>query len=452
MQLSVIFNEISPFFGRFHPLLIHLPIGFIFVAYLLELAGKTDKRSHLKLSVPFVLWLAAISSVLAVITGYILAQSGGYGEEAVFWHQWMGISVAILIITTLLFYNTKSYFFVFSLTIIALLITGHLGGNLTHGETYLTEHLPEELKDVFGIEGDTYVVEAVSYNEAMLYKHLIYPILRNKCMGCHNNSKMKGELNMKDFEAFLRGGENGEVIIKGHSKRSDMVKRILLSENHDDTMPPEGKERINREELELITLWIDQDMEEDTYLDSLEISDEIKEDIFFRLQKKEEVLSPVFELKVQNASESKMENLRKLGFNVLPVKKGSPFLQVTYFDRINPIDEERKNALLAISDQLVWLDLTGVKNTDDNWLLLKSFPNLVKLHLSNTSVTDETIIALAKNKYLETIGLFGTSTSKAILKPISELEYLESIYLGNTNISAQDTISLNLNPKTKIIF
>lgn len=452
MQLSIIFNEISPFFGRFHPLLIHLPIGFIVVAYLLEIAGKSNKRTYLKLSVPFVLWLGAISSVFAIITGYILAQSGGYGKEAVFWHQWLGISVSILVFLTLLLYKTKSYYFIFSLTIIALFITGHLGGNLTHGETYLTEHLPEELKDVFGIEGDNYVVEEVDYEEAMLYNHLIYPILRNKCMGCHNNTKMKGELNMKDFEAFLRGGENGEVIIKEHSKTSEMVKRILLSENHEDTMPPEGKERINEEELKLITLWIDQDLSEDTYLDSLEISDDLKEDILFRLQKKEEVLSPVFGLKVKEASESKIENLRKFGFNVLPVKKGSPFLQVTYFDRINPITEESKNALLAVSDQLVWLDLTGIKNTDNDWLLLESLPNLLKLYLSNTSVTDNTIIALSKNKYLETISLFGTSTTKAILEPISKLEYLKSIYLGNTNISVQDTVSLSFNPKTKILF
>lgn len=452
MQLSIIFNELSPFFGRFHPLFIHLPIGFIVAAYLLEFVGKSDKRSYLKSSAPFVLWLGAISGIFAVITGYLLAQSGGYGKEAIFWHQWMGIGVTILVFITLLLYKTKAYFTVFSLTIIGIFITGHLGGNLTHGETYLTEHLPDELKDVFGIEGDTYIVEKVSYDEAMLYKHLVYPVLHNKCVSCHNNSKMKGELNMKDFEAFIKGGENGEVVHKGNSKKSDMVKRILLSESHEDTMPPEGKERINKEELALITLWIDQDLREDTYLDSLDILEDTKEDILFRLQRKEEILSPVFELKVKEAAESKLENLRNLGFNVLPVEKSSPFLQITYFDRVSPLTEERKSALLAVSKQLVWLDLTGVKNINDDWAFLESLPNLLKLYLSNTTVTDKTIMTLSKNKYLETISLFGTSVSKEILESLVKLEYLESMFIGSTAIIAKDTVSLGASPKTKIIF
>ena len=90
MPLVILFNDISHFFGRFHPLFVHLPIGFIVMAYLLEIVGDSIKRPHLKASVPFVLLLGGISGVFAVVTGYILAQSGGYGEDAIFWHQWSG--------------------------------------------------------------------------------------------------------------------------------------------------------------------------------------------------------------------------------------------------------------------------------------------------------------------------------------------------------------------------
>ena len=452
MPSAIIFNDISPFIGRFHPLFVHLPIGFIIVAYVLEFASSSKKRFHLKAAVPFVLWLGGISGVLAAVTGYILAQSGGYGAEAIFWHQWSGIAVTILVFITLLVYKTKAYRTLFSFTMAGILITGHLGGNLTHGETYLTEYLPDELKDVFGIEGDTYIVEVVSYQEAALYKHLVYPILHDKCVSCHNNTKLKGELNIKDFDAFLKGGENGEVVKKGSSKTSEMIKRIQLSESHEDTMPPEGKERITEEELQLISLWIDQDLKEVTPLDSIEISQDLKEDIQFRLNRKEDVISPVFELDIAEASEDKLEDLRAFGFNVLPVARDSPFLQVTYFDRVSPLTEESKKALLAVSKQLVWLDLTSVLNANDDWVFLEALPNLVKLYLSNTSVEDNTIIAFSKNKYLEKVSLFGTSASKEILKPLLELEYLEYLYLGNSKVHAKDTISMGLKTTTKIIF
>ena len=452
MQLAIFTSEITPFIGRFHPLFVHLPIGFIIVAYLLELVGRIKNKPHLKASVSFVLWLGGISGVLAVVTGYILAQSGGYGKDAIFWHQWSGIALTILVFITLLLRKTKAYLILFSCVIIAILITGHLGGNLTHGETYLTEHLPEKVKDFFQIEGDTYAVEDVSYEEAALYKHLVYPILHYKCVSCHNDTKMKGELNMKNFQAFLKGGENGKVVEKGSSKTSDMIKRIMLSEKHEDTMPPEGKERITEEEKQLIILWIDQDLAEDTYLDSLDISKDIKEDIHFRLNKKEEILSPVYDMKIAQASEDKLEKLRTLGFTVISIERDSPFLQVVYFDRTNPLSEEGKNALLAVSKQLVWLDLTGVKNSNNQWLFLQSLPNLIKLYLSNTSVTDDIIVSLSKNVYLEIINLFGTSITKEILPYLLELNYLKSIYIGNTTIAVKDTISLNLKTEKKIIF
>ena len=259
MQNLIILSEISPFFGRFHPLFVHLPIGFVLMAYLMELASRLKKYSHLKDSILFVLWIGAISGVFTAVTGYILGQSGGYGKEALMWHQWSGIGVSLLVFVAIFIHKTKAFFPVFNVVIIALLSTGHFGGNLTHGETYLTEHLPEDLKDVFGIESDLYIVENVSYEEAELYNHLVYPIFHNKCVSCHNASKMKGELNMKDFESFLKGGENGEVMIKGNSKKSDLMQRINLAEEHEDTMPPEGKERITDDEMKLIALWIDQD-------------------------------------------------------------------------------------------------------------------------------------------------------------------------------------------------
>ncbi len=444
MQFLILFSEISPFFGRFHPLFVHLPIGFVLMAYLMELASRLNKYAHLKDSVLFVLWIGAISGIFTAATGYILAQSGGYGKDPLFWHQWSGIGVSLLVFIAIFIHKSKAFFPVFNVVIIVLLTTGHLGGNLTHGETYLTEHLPEELKDVFGIEYDEYIVENVSYEEAALYKHLVYPIIHDKCVSCHNASKMKGELNMRDFQAFLKGGENGEVVLKGNSKGSDLIKRLNLPEEDEDTMPPEGKERITKDEMKLIALWIDQDLEMDTPLDSLVIDPGIEEDIQFRLTSKEVELSPVFDLKIAEASEKNLTVLRDFGFNVTPVAQESPFLQVAYFDRTTPLNEQSKKALSAISKQLVWLDLSGVRNENDNWDFIRSFPNLTKIYLSNTTVESSNIVALEKKQFLEIISLFGTGTNATDFERLLKLPNLKSVFIGKSNVTAKDTVNLNL--------
>ena len=249
---------------------------------------------------------------------------------------------------------------------------------------------------------------------------------------------------MKDFESFLKGGENGEVVVKGNSKKSDLIKRIKLPEEHEDTMPPEGKERINDDEMKLITLWIDQDLEMDTPLDSLDIAPDIEEDIQFRLTSKEAELSPVFDLNIAETTDKNLTQLRDLGFNVTPVAQESPFLQVAYFDRSTPLNEQSKKALVAISKQLVWLDLTGAKNENDNWDFIQSFPHLTKIYLSNTTVEGHNISALEKKEYLEIVSLFGTGTDIADFERLINLPHLKSIYIGNSKVTAKDTMNLNL--------
>ena len=69
MLLAIFTSDLTSFIGRFHPLFVHLPIGFIVAAYFLELVGRFKNKSYLNASVPFVLWLGGISGVLAIITG-----------------------------------------------------------------------------------------------------------------------------------------------------------------------------------------------------------------------------------------------------------------------------------------------------------------------------------------------------------------------------------------------
>ena len=83
------------FFGRFHPLMVHLPIGFLLAALALEIFSKKKQFALLQHAVSFVLALTALSAVVTAVMGYWLSISGDYDQESVFWHKWLGIGLAV---------------------------------------------------------------------------------------------------------------------------------------------------------------------------------------------------------------------------------------------------------------------------------------------------------------------------------------------------------------------
>ena len=88
--------SLSEFIGRFHPLFVHLPIGILLLALLLQFLSRKEQYT-LSHGVMKVIWIAGIvSAVLSCITGYVLSINGGYEESAVNLHMWMGIAVAVI--------------------------------------------------------------------------------------------------------------------------------------------------------------------------------------------------------------------------------------------------------------------------------------------------------------------------------------------------------------------
>src|ERR1700754_3610815 len=63
------------FLGRFHPLIVHVPIGLILLVPVLEIAGRF--RPALREAASFVLSLSVLSCFVAVTFGYLLAYGSG---------------------------------------------------------------------------------------------------------------------------------------------------------------------------------------------------------------------------------------------------------------------------------------------------------------------------------------------------------------------------------------
>jgi mono/diheme cytochrome c family protein len=89
------------------------------------------------------------------------------------------------------------------------------------------------------------------------FKKDIAPVLETSCVKCHNPEKKKGKLDMSTKEAFMKGGGDGKIVEPGKADESEMIKSILLPEDHDDAMPPQDKApRPTAAQIEALKKWI----------------------------------------------------------------------------------------------------------------------------------------------------------------------------------------------------
>ena len=87
--------------GRFHPLMVHFPIGLLIGAFVLEGITKLQKKES-----PYIgmVYLGAFSAFVAAIMGQLLSESGDYGGGLLRQHQWTGWATVILANLTALLY------------------------------------------------------------------------------------------------------------------------------------------------------------------------------------------------------------------------------------------------------------------------------------------------------------------------------------------------------------
>ena len=438
MSQETLIMSLMPFLGRLHPLFVHLPIGILILAFIMEVWGRINNKNYLKESVRFTIAVGVLASIGAAISGLILSNEGGYGAQTMLLHQWSGIGTTLLSAITFFAYKTKAYLPVFSTCLALVFITGHLGGNLTHGSSYLTEHLPDPIKTLVGAQEE--VIPMVPIEDAIMFPHVIQPILKDKCSGCHNPDKLKGELRMDTFEELLKGGENGLVIESGDASSSEMIIRSLLPAYHDDAMPPDGKPRLTDDELEILQYWIDAGLQNDVKVVALDSPLRIVEIIAASFEESNTLSNPVYSKKISPPSGETISQLEEKGFTIIPIEEESNLLQVQYFKRANPLTDEHFVLLNKLASQIVWLDLTGIQAEGNDWSFLQSFENLIRINLSNTTIDDRVINQLSKLEYLEKVNLFNTAISNKSLQMLAAVPLLKHLILTGVEGVSDDTV------------
>ncbi len=239
-------------------MLVHLPIGMIFVLAALEVSAWFPRFKKANASAGFILALAAPLAVVTAICGWLLSLGGGYEKDLLFWHQWLGIATALgCVITAIYFRLGKRFAYHASLFLTAGILgaTGHLGGSLTHGSDYLTHYAPSFVKKMLG-ETEAKPAETLLQitNDGTPFANEALPVLNKYCVACHGPQKAKGGLRVDSLAALQKGGEHGAAVKLGDVEHSLFLQRILVSD--DDHMPPNGRPQPTSEEIAVLKKWV----------------------------------------------------------------------------------------------------------------------------------------------------------------------------------------------------
>jgi len=264
------------FLGRFHVLVLHIPLGVIVALFVLELLARKEKYRHLEAASPFLWMAAAVSAVLTVILGYMHFAEGSFVGPSAAQHRTFGTALAVIITVVAVLRASpfasayKPVFFPAAILMVLLAsITGHYGGNLTHGSTYLVEYAPQPIRSLAGL-APRRTVE--SFASADPFLDLVGPILDLRCESCHNEDQREADLVLTSYEALMRGGETGTVVVAGRPEFSELLNRVTLPSDDESFMPADGNPPLTEAQIAIIEWWIDAGMPVETTMDQVELA------------------------------------------------------------------------------------------------------------------------------------------------------------------------------------
>ncbi|MGI8950928.1 MAG: c-type cytochrome domain-containing protein [Chitinophagaceae bacterium] len=446
--------SVSELIGHLHPTLVHLPIGILLVALLMQWLSQKQKYQGLKNAISITLLCGSVTALFSCITGYILSTTDDYDKTLLTWHMWMGIGTALVSFILYAreinpqFKINKKYLSI--LLLLLVIITGHLGGSITHGSDYLTK----PLADIFS--SDTFSTATIkpiaNVQEAIVYRDIVKPVLETKCYSCHGPNKQKGKLRMDDSLKLLKGGKDGIVIKPGKADASEIIKRLKLPLNDDDHMPPKEKSQPSEDQIALIEWWIDNGADFNKKVKDFNQPDKIEISLT-ALQRGSEIkkdLSDVPSTFVEKADNKVLEKLRADSIIVLPVAQNNNYLSAN-FVTTSFVTNEMLQLLLQLKKQIIWLNLANTNINDTAIKIIPQLTNLTKLHLENTNITDKGLQLLQSLMNLQYLNLVGTKVTAQGIMQLKNLKKLEVIYIYQTNINKLDFAVLkNAFPKTMI--
>jgi uncharacterized membrane protein len=425
--------------GKFHPLAVHLPIGILLVFLVIGFIIPREQLQKSHKIILLILLVSALSATFSCISGWILSDSGAYDTKLTSNHRNLGILLAIL--NWAIFFTFKKllqsplwiYISLLSLILITTVLTGHLGGSITHGSDFLSPPKPGEWFVSSPDLTEQPTLNSTAFESASL-------IFEQKCTVCHGVNKQKGDLRLDTKEGFLKGGKEGALMANNKSG-SFLLERINLPLDHDDHMPPSEKKQLTPVEISFFNWWIKSGADLSKTLAELNLPDSLRG--FLTQNESSAVNNLIPQQEVGQAEKITLEKLNSLNVLLSPIALNSNYLSVSF---MNVLPENRTQAMeecVKLKQQIIWLNLDYQNLDTETWQQISFLTNLRKLSAKNSNLDDNKMNYFETLDSLVSLNLVGTKVSSSGFEKIQNLQNLESIFLYQTNIDEVGLQQLN---------
>ena len=416
--------------GRMHPLLLHFPIACLLLAAIWETTTYTRKENFFRNTGDWLLLLAAASAGITALTGLFLSNEGGYDDSTLRFHRWSGLFVSWLAFGWYVLRQqvriSKLRTGIVSIAgFVLIVLAGHLGATLTHGKNYLLAPIMPEKHP-----------EQVALEDALVFQDVVRPILKEKCISCHNARKSKGDLNMESEATLLQGGKNGALWDSSAAGYGLLLRRIHLPVVEKEHMPPQGKPQLTDEEVRMLYFWIKSGASFTQKVVDLPENDTLRILATARLQ-----VAVVEQFDFPAADENTIRQLNNDFRTVHPLAANSPALAVDFYGQ-SAFNIQALHELDKVKTQIVQLNLNKMPVQDADLSIVSRFVNLRKLNLAGTAITGATLSELKSLRELRQLTLSGTPVKAANLDGLRDLPKLSVVHLWNTGLTDAELAEL----------
>lgn len=422
--------------GALHPIIVHFAITLLLIGALSFWLTRLRLLAYLKDLVGPINGLGSVAGIFALWTGWQLGDTGFYAGDNFESHRFLAFAVVIVgVISTLSWFfirnksNLVGYVLQFLFTVQGVLIvaTGSKGGELTHGiKPWMKQPEVTSLERLGDAEMANFTI----------YERLIHPILRTKCVVCHQDDLKNGGLSMINFESLMEGGSSGPVIKPGHVNQSLLFERITLAKSSAKFMPPSGWP-LNYDEINLIAHWIQNGARKEATLVDFPLTDarliSYVEEVYgvkngFQ-SKIERQNGPEWSEEVENLLAKYPKYLQRIAANTNWLN-----LKIDSFYTAELLEE-----VSTISASIAWIDAGNSNLTMEDFTLLSPLPNLVRLSLDGNKWNNQSVVQLRNYPSIEFLNLYGNPVGEESIRVLLDAEsQLKKIIIGETLVDGEN--------------
>ena len=282
--------------------------------------------------------------------------------------------------------------------------------------------------------------------KAVIYKDVVASIMSAKCISCHGTEKKKGKLQLHDYAAILKGGSDGATtVIAKNIKDSLMIVRANLPKDDDDHMPPSDEPQLTKEEIAVLTWWIENGASETATVASVKAPANVESALAVLLAKglpKADAVVKVTKPKAKPLTDAEKKQvaeisakMQALNASLMPLAQDTEQLRLGVINAADKFGDKELALLAPIATQILWVDLSRSQITDAAADTLAKMTNLERLHLENTKITDAGIAKLAALPNLEYLNIYGTKTTDGGIAMLASAKDLKKLFVWETGVT-----------------